>query len=418
LELADLMTDPDSPRPARRFGAGAFSISLLVHLCFILLAIFYFVKWVDPPKEQVDFLPGGGGGGGNEGQKATRIKAQKNMATSTTLNKRVAVDELASFTIPDASPEFADAALPMAMSDASSGSGNGAGGGHDKGLGTGTGPGSGPGSGPGVGKGFVATSVFGGKETRSDALAGHLYDFKQDAKGQTIEYDIGNAEHFTSRVLELQKRRFRDAAFRDYFKAPDTLYLTQLAIPLRPAQEGPALFGAADKMKPSGWFALYHGKVKAPKNMSFRFVGSADDYIGIQTKGKFRLIAARPEIQKTVADKWEPAKTDQEFPGPMGTLVFGDWIQVRAGEEFEMDLAIGERPGGVVGFLLLVEEKGKEYKTTPSGRPILPVFTTEPIVDPIRERITNGFKDWEFDWEDVPVFTNDGAPDPFGDPLR
>ena len=52
------MSEPnDSPRPARRFGAGAFSISLLVHLCFVLLAIFYFVKWVEPPQEKLDFLP-------------------------------------------------------------------------------------------------------------------------------------------------------------------------------------------------------------------------------------------------------------------------------------------------------------------------------------------------------------------------
>lgn len=414
------MSEPnDSPRPARRFGTGAFSISLLVHLCFVLLAIFYFVKWVDPPQEKLDFLPGGGGGGGNEGQKATRIKAQKSMATSTALSKRIAVAGPSSFSLPDASSDLADAALPMSMTDASSGSGGGAGGGHGGGLGSGTGPGSGPGSGPGIGKGFVATTPFGSKETRYDALAGHLYDFKQTSRGKVVaDYDTGNPEHFTSRVIQLQEKRYRESAFRDYFKAPDTLYLTQLVIPNRPAQEGPALFGAADKMKPSGWFALYNGKLKAPKDMTFRFVGSADDYIGIQIKGKIRLIAARPEIQKTVQDRWEPAKTDQEFPGPMGTLVFGDWIQAKKGEELEMDLGIGERPGGVVGFLLLVEEKGKAYKKTPSGRPILPVFTTEPITDPIRDRISKGLRDWEFDWEDVPVFTNDSSKDPMSDPFR
>ncbi|MEK7952746.1 hypothetical protein [Luteolibacter soli] len=413
------MSDPDSPKPKRRFGAGAFSISLLVHLIFVLLAIFYFVKWVDPPQEKLDFLPGGGGGGGNEGQKASQIKAQKRMMTSPAVSKRIASTSAATFSLPDTSPELADAALPMAMSDASSGSGGGAGGGHGTGLGTGTGPGSGPGSGPGVGKGFVSTSFFGSKETRFDALAGHLYDFKQTKAGKPVtDYDTGNPEHFTSRVLELQKRHFREIAFREYFKAPDTLYLTQLAIPNRPAQEGPALFGAADKMKPSGWFAIYSGKLKAPKDMTFRFVGSADDYIGVQTKGKLRLIAARPEIQKTVQERWEPAKTDQEFPGPMGTLVFGDWIQVKKGEEFEMDLGIGERPGGVVGFILLIEEKGKEYKKTQSGRPILPLFTTEPITDQIRDRIGKGFRDWEIDWEDVPVFTNDSSPNPLADPFK
>ncbi|MCW1885479.1 hypothetical protein OKA04_12135 [Luteolibacter flavescens] len=411
-------SDYVTPSRPRRFGAGAFSISVIIHLVFLMLAVFYFVKWVEPPEEKIDFLPGGGGGGGNEGQTVSKIKAQQRMMTSPALSKRIAVAGPASFSLPDASPDFASASMPMAMSDASSGSGGGAGGGRGTGIGKGFGSGSGMGSGPGVGQGFVSTSVFGGKQDRSDALAGHLYDFKQDEKGKAVEYDIGNAQHFITRAHDLQNRRFRDSAFRKFFKAPDTLYLTQLAIPLRPADEGPALFGAGDKMKPSGWLAHYRGKIKAPRTMSFRFVGSADDYIAVQAKGRLRLVAARPELQAPVQDKWEPAAGSDAYPGPMGTLVFGDWIQVRAGEELEMDLAIGERPGGVVGFLLLVEEKDKEYRTAGNGRPILPIFTTEAIVDPIRERITKGFPDWEFEWDNVPVFTNRSGPDPLADPFR
>lgn len=417
---ADLMNDTDAPAPAsrnRRFGFGAFTVSLLVHAVFAILAIFFFVRWVDPPQEKLDFIPGGGGG--NDGQTVTKkIQHQKRMATAPVVPSRLTTANIATYTLPDSATEMTDPGLPMALSDASTGSGGGAGGGRGTGIGSGTGSGTGPGSGPGVGKGFVGTTVFGSKEQRFDALAGHLYDFKQTDKGKEVEYDVGNAAHFNSRVLELQKRRYRDAAFRDYFKAPDTLYLTQLAIPLRPAQEGPALFGAADKMKPSGWLAHYRGTLKAPKPMSFRFVGSADDYIGVFIKGRPRLIATRPEIQTTLADRWEPADTGQAFPGPMGTLVFGDWINVKKGEDLEIDLAIGERPGGVVGFLLLIEEKGKDYAKTPSGRPILPLFTTEPIRDEIRERVTKGFQNWEFDWSDVPVFTNKTGVDPFKEPFR
>jgi hypothetical protein len=138
-----------------RMGLGAFTISLIVHAIFIVLAIFYFVKWVEPKQEKVDFLPGGGGGGGAGGETAHKVQQQmkQRMMTSTAVSKRIAsTSNTAAFTLPDSSNELMDPGLPMDVGAAQMGSGGGEGGGRGTGKGTGTGSGTGPGKGMGEGQ--------------------------------------------------------------------------------------------------------------------------------------------------------------------------------------------------------------------------------------------------------------------------
>jgi len=159
----------------RRMGLGAFSISVLVHLVFIALAIFYFVKWVDPPQEKVDFLPGGGGGGGKGGEVQHKIQQQKRMMTSPAASRRIAANsQTATFTLPDSSNELMDPGLPMDMGMAEAGEGGGSGGGRGTGTGTGIGSGSGPGKGMGAGGlgiGALIPTIMKGRCTDSERLA-------------------------------------------------------------------------------------------------------------------------------------------------------------------------------------------------------------------------------------------------------
>ncbi|MEK7950020.1 hypothetical protein WKV53_05920 [Luteolibacter sp. Y139] len=331
----------------------------------------------------------------------------------------------ASFTLPDA-PEMSDPGLPMmAGLESSAGSGGGAGGGSGGGIGTGNGTGTGPGSGPGVGKGFVSTTPFGSKEARSNALKGYLYDFKQSPDGKPTpgyQVDMQHTEEYTKRVAEAIQRDFRESAFKGYFKAPDALYLTQLAVPITAASEGPKLFGGEGKMQPSGWLAHYHGKLKAPKAMNFRFVAFGDDCVIVKIKGQTRMIAAWPPLRSALFGRWQPSDPDKEYASPWGEgwkMTIGDWINPRAGEIFDIDIAVGECPGGHVSFLLLVEEKKETYAHGADGRPILPIFTTEEVTQENRARIDRDFAKWgTFDWDKVVVFGSGGEGDRFGDPLR
>lgn len=247
---------------------------------------------------------------------------------------------------------------------------------------------------------------FGSSDRASGGLAGKLYDFKQSPDGDEIRYNLADREEFVERVLRLQRSRFSATSLRRHFVAPNSLYLTHLAIPDSSASAGPEYFGAKDSIKPSGWMAHYRGQVVVPKSGTYRFSGLGDDYLVLMINGRERLVACWGDIQERVAGRWEPTEPSGQFTSPMPgmKLVFGDWIRLKEGDVIDLDLGIGERPGGKVGFVLHVEEKGVDYRKAPDGRPILPLFTTVPFSDEERSRLSADFGPYEFDWENVPVF--------------
>jgi hypothetical protein len=384
-------------------------VSLLVHALFILLAIFVIYKWVSPPVEKaVDFLPGGGGGG-NQGQTANRVQTQMRHATPSASNRKIAVASEASFTLPDNNDEVLDASLPNVEATAqSSGSGGGGGGGHGGGIGTGIGTGTGPGVGTGKAAGFGLANPFGSTTSEVGSMPGYFYDFKQTKDGKPIKgYNPAHYEDYTTKLDDVQRAGYRETAFKKYFRAPDPLYLTQVAIPTSDAARGPAFFGVADKVQPAGWLVHYSGQIAVDRDITFRFVGSADDYCGAFVNGHPKLIACWPGVRPLIAGRWESKEPlDEAAPAPIEhcPLTYGEWIKMKKGEMMTFDIGIGECPGGQVGFVLMVEEKDHEYRKAANGAKVLPLFTTEPIRPENKERIMKDFPNWEYEWDNVPVF--------------
>lgn len=259
----------------------------------------------------------------------------------------------------------------------------------------------------GEGQGAGGGGGFGTANQASGGLKGSLYDFKQKPNGKPIAYDLGNPNEFIERVLRLQRSRYSDAALRRHFEAPNSLYLTHLAIPFSAAAEGPSYFGAKDLMQPSGWVAHYRGRVKVPKTGKYRFSGLGDDYLVVLVDGKVRLVGSWSDIQPAVANGWTPTEPTGKFHSPFYQvrLVYGDWMNLREGQEIDVQIALGERPGGHVGFLLHMEEEGVSYRKDSAGRPILPLFTTAPFAPEERERLTKAFGSYEFEWDQVPIFS-------------
>lgn len=247
---------------------------------------------------------------------------------------------------------------------------------------------------------------FGSTHRSSGGLEGTMYDFKKKRNGEDVPYDIANPTEFVERAVRLQKADFSESSLSRYFRAPQSLFLTHLAIPFSNAESGPSFFGAEKEIKPSGWFVHYQGRITVPRSGTYRFSGLGDDYLVLMLKGRVRLAACWSDIQPAIAERWEPTKPTGEWLGPFGNmrLVYGDWVHLREGEVIDIDLAIGERPGGKVGFILHVEEKGVDYRKDSQGRPILPLFATAPISHEEKQRITSDFGSYEIEWENVPVF--------------
>jgi hypothetical protein len=65
-------------------------------------------------------------------------------------------------------------------------------------------------------------------------------------------------------------------------------------------------------------------------------------------------------------------------------MSFGHWVKPG---KYRIDILFGERPGGVIGGALLIQEKDKTYRKEPNGRPVLPVFTTSTLTKEEKKRI-------------------------------
>ncbi|HBE23024.1 MAG TPA: hypothetical protein DDW21_06205 [Verrucomicrobiales bacterium] len=254
---------------------------------------------------------------------------------------------------------------------------------------------------------FGGSGNFGSTNRSSGGLEGTMYDFKKKRNGEDVPYEIANPYEFVERAVRLQKSDFSDSSLSRYFRAPQSLFLIHLAIPFSNAENGPSFFGAEKEIKPSGWFVHYQGRISVPRSGTYRFSGLGDDYLVLILKGRVRLAACWSDIQPAIAERWESTKPTGEWLGPFGNmrLVYGDWVHLREGEVIDIDLAIGERPGGKVGFILHVEEKGVDYRKDSQGRPILPLFATAPISNEEKQRITSDFGNYEIEWEKVPVFS-------------
>ena len=84
-------------------------------------------------------------------------------------------------------------------------------------------------------------------------------------------------------------------------------------------------------------------------------------------------------------------------PAALNEARYGDWIELKAGQPVDIDILVGERPGGVFYGVLLYQKRGETYGVDHEGRPILPLFQV--AAQPMAENsfLTNRppWKSWE-----------------------
>lgn len=242
------------------------------------------------------------------------------------------------------------------------------------------------GDGAGGGFGQVIEGGDGGGQDLEGALIGTLCDFKRDAGGKTRGVD------YWKDVGRLFASRFSPEVTAEFYQVPKKVALTHLFIEPQDAENGPKAFGAEKLMEPKGWIAHYEGALKPSEKARYRFVGAFDDALVASIDGKVVLectygstgSAPGPMTGWTAKDKSMGGRWPSSQPGC--TLVYGDWFEAEPGKPLKYDLVIGERPGGMIGGILLIEQEGATYEKDPSGRPVLPIFATRPLS--IREKMT------------------------------
>jgi len=93
-----------------------------------------------------------------------------------------------------------------------------------------------------------------------------------------------------------------------------------------------------------------------------------------------RRIPFRGSFENIVGELWTPTAPEhrQYLYGRNALASVGDWVTLKAGEQYDMEV-IASDDGGLAAAYLMVEEKGVDYESGVTGGPILPAFRTAKI---------------------------------------
>ncbi|MEN8255355.1 MAG: hypothetical protein ABFR33_07790 [Verrucomicrobiota bacterium] len=236
---------------------------------------------------------------------------------------------------------------------------------------------------------FDDVTVFGGGQSIGNDFIGTFYDFKRDRQGRDRAMDTGT---FQQKVAKFVRGGWKTSDLARYYRSPKTLYATSFMMPPIPSLLAPAAFGEADTAAYC-WLVHYKGQFVHPTGGRFRFRGRADDILLVRVDGKVVLNGSIPDNGiMFIYSNWQNSTSESQkhcmgnsYRGNRKAEV-GNWITLEPGVPLEMEVIMGEVPGGEFSAMLVVEEEGAEYERNRQGGPILPMFTTaEPTLDLIDE---------------------------------
>lgn len=346
---SEVSVDEVAVVPERGKMATAILTTIIIHLVIALIAglVVVLPKMKDQPEIVVSMAPPSTKK--QEMQKKNVVKQTKRTTASSAaaapLAQLMRASAIAKISLPNVTKTSTG---PLGIGDANYGAG---------GFGTG---------GAGLGSG---DTMFGSQS--GNGLVGSFYDLKQDRNKKPTGITGNDPKKFNAVMQKAAREKFSSSAFSQYFKAPIDLRFGILAIPTMTAEKGPAAFAVEKVVDPKAWMVHYRGRVEPPQRGKWRFVGYFDDALVVFVNGKVVLDAS-----------WTPCFNEkgvrQPFRGPAlangKSAVFGNWVDLSGA--FQIDILVGERPGGHMGGALMIEKEGESYQKRKDKTPILPIFST------------------------------------------
>lgn len=383
-------TPGESLRPRlpfwKRIGGEGLVISVVLHgVLLVIFAVWVIATITDTATTDPDtFATGSGGGAKGERAKIFEHKMQPKNAQQLARNTSRITSKSATASV--ALPDLPTTSTPSLMSGMT-------GGGSSKGFGGGSGGGIGAGKGVGVGNSRNFVGLFGAK-FGANGLVGIFYDIKQtpDRNATSAAPYPAGMNPYRDVIRGFLNAGWNPSKFERYYRAPDTLTMSQLFIPGRSANAAPVAFGVEKEVSPSRWLVHYKGTVRAPRAGTFRFVGSGDDWLIVRWN---RKIAFDEGYETFEVKKGKYTDFDQVInlqvpidrsPGGRHFLKCGPWITVRQGDAVPVEILMGEGPGGSFDVYLAIEvAKPKKQNNQFVGEGSLKLFRT--TNDPVPEEI-------------------------------
>lgn len=217
--------------------------------------------------------------------------------------------------------------------------------------------------------------AFGRSERGTSALVGIFYDLKQTQRREPVP---GAGGGYSRWVDEFIVSGLDEMLFNRFFRAGRPLYTTQIATGRLNAEAAPKAFGVEGVVQPRLWVVHYKGQVAPPEDGTYRFVGAADDMMAVLINRRVVLVGNHPATKFPLTGWTQPPGAGPK-PAAHGGAIYGDWVELKAAGPVDIDILIGERPGGVFNAIVLYEKKGEVYPRTKAGEIILPLFQVAPL---------------------------------------
>lgn len=340
------------------FGGRFLIVSVAAHVLFGLGATYYVVQTIQA-KRKLTFQ--GGPKSPNPSTRSVEHKVQmakkQNTMSAPVQSKRITTTGASKVSLPDmpALPK-GDEIVPGKMAGLG-------------GAGVGFSMAGGAGAGGGTGGG--AMTLFGFRDARGGSLDGTFYDLKQTSGRKPTGMDNDKWQKF---VQSWVKGSWDEGELKKYYAAPRALHAPFIYVPIILADEGPKAFDVEKQVQPRLWVALYKAKVQPTQSGKFRFVGYGDDILIVRFNGRVVLNQHDPSVQAKPRVQYQYAGMGGRGP------VAGRWFEAVGGDPYEMEVLIGECPGGLMHAYLLLEKSDGAYDKDPAGLPILPIFRLSKVV--------------------------------------
>ena len=221
--------------------------------------------------------------------------------------------------------------------------------------------------------------LLGKEKSIGNDLEGTYYDVKRTRSGNYRPIDGTDYQTILNKFFA----NWDTTTLSRYYRSPQKRYASSVVVNTMSSSIAPSAFGE-DRASGKYWMVLYTGQIVYPEDITFRFWGVGDHFIGVRVNGEVKFFAAwQYDVASFTTINWSGnnSQKDRYFFGYDTLLGIGEWITLKAGVPQDIEIAMGDN-GGLAALALLVEVKGEDYPLNDQGGPILPIFkTAEPSHD-------------------------------------
>ena len=209
---------------------------------------------------------------------------------------------------------------------------------------------------------------------------GYLYDLKQTSGRKPSGMTTG---HYHSWVIDFIKSEWEPRLLAPYYKSPKPLATPCIYIPTLKATEGPRAFGVEKEVQPDMYVVWYHVRAAPPKEGTYHFAGIGDDVLVVRVDGHTVLDGSLSNIWSSRSgQKSYPIQNFKPSSQNESRLQVGEPFHATPVNPVDIDVLIGEEPGGNSNYFLLIQRDESIYEPQSNGAPLLPIFqvTPNPVV--------------------------------------